>query len=223
MLHSKYRPKTYAEFVGNALAVKEARGALAMWLRERQAGTAADGLAIQLGGISGAGKSTLAMLLATEAGASDMDVYKMDGVDCDQRAVKALEQAGGFLSVRPWGKSRCIIVDESHGMTAGAVQAWLTLLERLPKSCLVAFTSTEGLDCFGNFATPFQRRAVQIPFTNQGLAPAFADRLVYVAKCEGYELPHKTALRIIQDQKNNLGRAIEEVGKLIAATLSPAA
>ena len=222
MLHSKYRPTTYQDFAGNGKAVREARGSLALWLAGRADGTGVDGLAIHIGGISGAGKTTLAHLLARESGATEMDILELDGAKCDQRTVYGLEQSGGLLSARPWGKSKVIVVNESHGMTAGAVQAWLTVLERLPKWALIIFTTTESLDCFGNFQSPFQRRVVQVTFTNQGIAAPFADRLVKVAAAEGYDLPHKTALRMVQDAKNNLGRAIEEVGKLLAERLMAA-
>jgi DNA polymerase III gamma/tau subunit len=214
MLHTKYRPTDWQEFAGNTQAVKLARGSLARWLAERQAGTATDGLAIQICGISGAGKTTASKLLAAEAGATEMDVMHVDGDGCNVELVRALEQSGGFLHCRPWGRSKAILVDESHAMTPRAVQAWLNLLERLPKWCLVVFTSTESPDVFGTFAGPFARRCVQVAFTNQGLAQTFTERLLKVAENEGIPLEHKQALRLVQDCKNNLGRAIEELNRL---------
>lgn len=225
MLHTQYRPETWASFIGNEKAVREARGALAIQRQKLAQGTAKDGLAFQVIGISGAGKSTMAQLIARECGAMEvdaMDYMELDGDKCDAYAVRALEQSGGFLSTRPWGKAKAIVVNEhagdgtKSGMTPKAVQAWLTLLERLPKWAVVVFTSTESPELFGNFAGPFSRRCININLSNQGLAGPFAARLVEVAKCEGYELPHKVAVRMIQDASNNLGRAIEELGKLLA-------
>ncbi len=219
MLHSTYRPMSWADFIGNEKAVKVARGALALH-RERVAkGLEKDGLAFQIIGLSGGGKSSMAQLIAREAGAMEvdaMDYYELDGDKCGADAVRNLELSGGFLSTRPWGKAKAIVVNESHGMTPKAVQAWLTLLERLPKWAVVIFTSTESPDCFGNFAGPFSRRCINISLSNQGLAGPFADRLVAIAAQEGYELPHKVAHRMVQDAGNNLGLAIEKLTELLA-------
>lgn len=220
MLHTQYRPQTWAEFVGNEKAVKEARGALAMHRQKLAQSTAKDGLAFAIRGISGAGKSSMALLLAKEAGAFDvagMDYAELDGDKCNADAVRALDQSGGFFSTRPWGKCKALVVNEFHGMTPKAVQAWLTLLERLPKWALVIFTSTESPDVFGNFSGPFARRCINITLSNQGLAGPFAARLVEVAKMEGYELAPKVALRMVQDAGNNMGRAIEDLGRMLAA------
>lgn len=166
----------------------------------------------------------MAQLLAAEAGAApdSMDYLELDGDKCDGLAVRNLEQSGGFLSTRPWGRSKVIVVNESHNMTPKAVQAWLTLLERLPKWAVVVFTSTESADVFGNFAGPFSRRCLNISLSNQGLAGLFAARVVAIAAKEGMDLPHKTALRLIQDHGNNLGRAIQELDKIIGESRLPA-
>jgi DNA polymerase III delta prime subunit len=148
---------------------------------------------------------------------------ELDGDKCGADAVRGLEQSGGFLSTRPWGKAKAIVVNESHGMTPKAVQAWLTLLERLPKWAVVVFTSTESPDVFGSFAGPFSRRCINISLSNQGLAGPFAARLVEVAKAEGYELAHNAAVRILQAHQNNLGRAIEELEGILAERAGQAA
>lgn len=225
MLHTQFRPKSWQDFVGNERAVNQARGALAIQQTEIASGTAKDGLAIAICGLSGAGKTSLAQLIAMESGAApgSMDYEELDGVDCDERAVRNLQQTGGFLSTRPWGKAKVIIVNEYHDMTKGAVQAWLTLLERLPKWAIVIFTTTEAGDLFGNFSGPFARRCVNIALSNQGLAGLFAQRLVTIAAAKGMELPHKTALAMVQAVANNLGRAIEDLGKLLAERVKVAA
>lgn len=219
MLHTQYRPTEWADFVGNEKAVSMARGALASHRAKIAAGTARDGLVIQITGLSGAGKTTMAQLLAAEAigGLDNMDYMELDGDRCNAESVRALQQTGGFFSTRPWGLAKALIVNESHSMTARAVQAWLTLLERLPKWALVIFTSTEGPDVFGEFSGPFARRCINIPLTNQGLAGPFAARLVTVAAAEGYTLDHKAALRIVQEAGNNLGRAISNLEGFLAA------
>lgn len=218
MLHTEHRPTSWEGFVGNEKAARQIQGVLTIHAEKLAKGTAKDGLAFQITGLSGAGKTTLAQLIARHVGAGpdSLDYAELDGDKCGADAVRNLEQAGGFFCCRPWGKAKCLIVNESHGMTPKAVQAWLTLLERLPKWAVVVFTSTESPDVFGNFAGPFARRCVNVALTNQGLAGPFAQRLVDIAKQEGYELPHKAALSMVQAAGNNLGMAIEALGAFLA-------
>lgn len=215
MLHEDYRPKTWEGFIGNAKAVYGATQAVkAHWLKVEAAQTRS-GLAMLIQGASGTGKSTACQLLAADFGAADMDVLHLDGDKCTAQAVRDLEQSGGFLSTRPWGKAKAICVDECHAMSRQAVNAWLTLLERLPKWCLVCFTTTEGTgkdSLFGDFASPFTSRCVNINLTNQGLAQAFAAHVKAVAEKEGLGgAADKEYLRLVQDCKNNLREALSRV------------
>lgn len=217
-LSERYRPATWADFAGNEKAVAQARGVLARHQAAVAAGTERSGLAYHIAGLSGAGKTTMAMLIARDAGAAPdnpFDYMELDGDKCSVEAVRNLDQSGGFLSCRPWGKARVIVVNECHAMTPRAVQAWLTLLERLPRWAVIIFTSTESLDLFGNFAGPFSRRCVCISLTNQGLAGVFAQRLVTIAEAEKYTLPHKTALAMVQAVGNNLGKAVADLDRLL--------
>lgn len=215
MLHEEYRPKTWDQFVGQPKAVKAAQSTVkAHWLKV-EAGQALTGLAVLIQGASGTGKSTAAALMAADFGAAGMDCLHLDGDKCTAQAVRDLSQAGGLLSTRPWGKAKAIVVDECHAMSRQAVNAWLTLLEDLPKWCLVVFTTTEGTgkdSLFGDFASPFTSRCVNLAFTNQGLAQDFAKRVREIAEKEGLGgASGKEYLRLVQDCKNNLREAISRV------------
>jgi DNA polymerase III delta prime subunit len=215
MLHSEYRPTNWADFIGQPKAVSIAQTIVkAHWMKVEN-GQARDGLAVTISGPSGTGKSTMAGLLAMEFGASGLDLMFMDG-DSPVNLIRDLDQSGGFLNTRPWGKAKAIIVDEAQNLTKAGVQAWLTRLERLPKWCLVVFTTTSEVESmFGEASGPFARRSVGIQFTNQGLAAAYARRAQEIAEREGLGgAASKAYLRLVQDCKNNFGMVLEKIQAL---------
>ena len=54
---------------------------------------------------------------------------ELDGDKCNVETVRDLEQTLMLVAPDSW---RVVIVNEAHAMSRQAVQAWLTLLERLP-------------------------------------------------------------------------------------------
>jgi DNA polymerase III delta prime subunit len=94
-----------------------------------------------------------------------------------------------------------------------AVQAWLTTLDQVPAHTLVIFTTTEdSADLFGQFDGPFRSRCKSIPFTNQGLAQAFARRAREIADREGLNgKPESAYVRLVQRCHNNLRAALQEI------------
>jgi len=210
-LYEKYRPLTVADFIGQDKVKRQLSAILgrAGWDRD----------AFFLTGPSGLGKTSLAWIIAKDLGAHDMDVIELDGDKCSVEAVRQLEYTLNLTSL--WGKWKVVIVNEAHAMTARAVQAWLTLLERLPRHRLVIFTTTEPLeaDLFGNFSGPFGRRCKVFAFTNQGLAQLFAARAREIADLEGLNgQPPARYLRLVQDTKNNMGAVLQriEMGEMMA-------
>lgn len=203
-LYEKYRPLTVDAFIGQE---KVKRQLSAIMGRD---GWDRDALWIQ--GASGTGKTSLAEILARQVGAAELDTIELDGDKCSVDAVRDLERTLNLTSL--WGKWKVVIVNEAHAMTARAVQAWLTLLERLPKHRLVIFTTTESLeaDLFGNFSGPFGRRCKVFSFTNQGLAQAFAARAREIADAEGLNgQPMARYVRMVQDCHNNMGRVLQRI------------
>lgn len=212
MLHSEYRPKLWAEFIGQPKAVAIAQTVVRSHWMKVEAAQAKDGLAITISGPSGTGKSTMAQLLAVDFGATGMDLMVVDG-DSPVNIIRELDQSGGFLNTRPWNKAKAIIVDEAQNLTKAGVQAWLTRLERLPKWALVVFTTTSEVESmFGEASGPFARRSINLGFTNQGLAPLYAKRAQEIAEREGLGgAASKAYLRLVQDCKNNFGMVLERI------------
>lgn len=209
MLHERYRPKSWEEFVGHEDTVKRLRAVIGR--------SGYTGGALWISGPSGTGKTTLAHLVAASLGASAFDVTELDGDNCNVEAVRALEKSiglcGGLFGGSGW---RVVIVNEAHAMTSRAVQAWLTLLEKLPAKRLVIFTTTQsgdgtansGANLFGDFDGPLLSRCMVFPLSSYGLKKAFAVRLKSVAEVEHLDgQPLAKYERCIAECHNNLRMA----------------
>lgn len=213
MLHEKHRPRSLADIVGHEKTIKAIR-----LLIGRQSYS---GGALWIDGPSGTGKTTLARCLASELGASDWDTVELDGDKCDVQAVRDLERdilkSGGLFGGSGW---RVWIVNEAHAMTTRAVQAWLTLLERLPPKRLIVFTTTQGrkADLFGDFSDPLMSRCLVFSLSSYGLKEAFAERAKAIAEAEGLDgQPIAKYQRLVADNKNNLRAVLSaiEAGEMI--------
>lgn len=199
MLNDDFRPTKWADYVGQSDVVERLRAALA---RTKTKETPA---VLWIGGPSGAGKTTLAMLAAADVGATGWAVEELDGAGCTQAAVIEL---GRTIGIAPLGGCgwKAVVINEAHAMSEGAVQAWLTLLERLPPRRLVVFTSTER-GAFGAFDVPFRRRCWQ--FELQPVADeAVAARLMAVANIERLPCTPAQAAALAKVCAGNLGMAL---------------
>ena len=212
-LAERYRPRTFEQFIGQDKAVARLRR-----VTERPD---FDGDAFWIVGPSGTGKTSLAWILARTFARADCDVIELDGEACTIQAVRGATEQMRYAALG--GGFRVWIVNEAQAMTGRAVQAWLTTLDRLPRRTLVVFTTTaDSADLFGEYDGPFRSRCKTVAFTNQGLAQAFARRLVEIADVEGLNGGNgdafKAALRVVQRCRNNMRAALQDVeaGALLA-------
>ncbi|MBX9654947.1 AAA family ATPase [bacterium] len=204
MLHERYRPASWEEFAGNDKAVKVVRRVI-----ERPG---FDGGAIWIDGPSGIGKTSMAWLIAKQLTKSEYDVEEIDGDDCSVDRVRELSDKLRFRSLS--GGFRAVIINESHAMTSRAVQAWLTLLERLPRQVIVIFTTTQGRQesLFGDFDGPLMSRCLCVSLTSYGIADAFAVRAQSIAQREGLDgAPIAKYKRLVSDCRNNLRAVLGEI------------
>lgn len=202
-LCDKYAPKRLAEIVGQDKAVERVRRIIG---RE-----GFDGAAFMVYGPSGMGKTSIARALANELVKSEYDVIELDGEACTVDAVRDARRTMSLTTIS--GGFRVWIVNESHAMTPKAVQAWLTCLDPLPRNNVVIFTTTEySEDLYGEFTTPFASRCMMIALTNQGLANAFAERAMTVAKAENLDgQPLPAYVKLVQKHKNNLRAVLNDI------------
>ncbi|NDF13245.1 MAG: AAA family ATPase [Proteobacteria bacterium] len=204
MLHEQYRPTTWDEYVGNSKSVATVRRIISK--------PGYTGGAFWIDGPSGIGKTTLAWLAARDLVGSEIDIEEIDGDSCTVDRVRELSDS---IRYRPiGGKFRAVIINEAHAMTARAVQAWLTLLERLPREVVIFFTTTEGrqTDLFGQFDGPLKSRCVCITLSSYGVAEEFALHAKTIAEREGLDgQPITKYKRLVADNKNNLRAVLSEI------------
>ena len=214
-LVDKYRPRRLSQVVGQAKVIRQLRAVLGR--------RGFDGGALWIEGPTGTGKTSIAQAIACGLGCDPGSVFyvELDGSKCDVDAVRDLdsvaERSGHGLFRDQW---RVFIVNEAHAMTAKSVQAWLTLLERLPTRWLVIFTTTEDSgDLFGGFSQPFLDRTLSFRLTNQGLCERFARLAHRIADREGLNgQPMEAYIGLVKRNHNSMRAVLQAIQKGVMLT-----
>ncbi len=200
-LARKYRPKAFADLIGQEHVARALRGAV-------EQNKVAHGYL--LCGPRGVGKTTAARILAMAlncetrhagtdtggepcgtcascqriwAGSASLDVIEIDaasnrGVD-DARELR--ERA--MYAASQEGRHKIYIVDEAHMLTREAWNTLLKVLEEPPPGVVFVFATTEAAK-IGSTAAPVMSRLQRFDFRRVG-PHAIAERIAQVAKAEG--------------------------------------
>lgn len=207
-LYERWRPRTLADVIGQEEAVAQIRGMVKGGL---------GGRAIWLSGPSGVGKTSLGLIVCGMV-ADQFGIVQYDSGDDFTRG--ELDRWRDSMGCYGWnGRGRALLIDEAHGIRADVLRTMQGTLERLPTNALVVFTTTKaGQEALfeGIEAGPLLSRCDKVKLTNQGLAEAFAPRLVEIAKAEGVELDRAGAVRLMREAKNNMRDAVQAVARLLA-------
>jgi len=144
------------------------------------------GRAYWISGESGTGKTTIARLLAAEV-ADDFATWELDATALTPAALRDIERewSGGTF-----GKGgRAYLVNEAHGLRSDTVKHLLVMLERIPRHCVVVFTTTcagqESLFDDLPDAGPLTSRCVCLALARHAIAAPFAARCKAIAEAEG--------------------------------------
>lgn len=179
-LFEQYRPKTWAEVVGQDDALRKIET-----VRRR----GLSGRAYWIAGATGTGKTTIANLIAAEI-ADPMNVEEYDAGRLTEKAVEEIER-----SMRCYGMGSkngvAIIINEAHGLKAPVVRQLLVTLERIPAHAVWIFTTTfQGqLTLFdrSDDASPLLSRCTALTLRAHGLELDFALIVRKIAQAEGLD------------------------------------
>lgn len=198
-LHTKYRPRTFEEVVGQGATVKSLKGVLKR----------GDSQAFLFSGPSGCGKTTLARIAAEQVGCHPKDVLEIDAAT--YTGIDAMRQVQSTLQYRPFGKSeaRAVIIDECHQLSKQAWQSLLKVIEEPPEHVSWFLCTTE---------------AGRVPATIKTRCASFTLKLVKddvitglieeVMEAEGFELAPEITKLVVKEAHGSPRQALVNLGKV---------
>jgi len=222
VLARSWRPQQFSDVIAQDAVVKTLQNALS-------SGTL--GHAYLFSGLRGVGKTTVARLLAkavnceqgptvvtcgvcpscTEvAQSASLDVVELDGAS--HRGIDDVRELNELLRFAPVrDRNRVIIIDEVHMLTREAFNALLKSLEEPPPYILFIFATTEIHRVPATILSRCQQMEFR-PVPQQTIA----DRLLHIAKAEGFELGADAASTIARAAQGSVRDALSLTDQLRA-------
>lgn len=204
-LAEKYRPQCLSDIIGQDRAVSTLK---------RLAKSGYGGTAYYISGKAGTGKTSLARIIAAQV-ADHWDTREVVGRDLTKEGLEEIVWRWNLVAMGDKG-GHALIVNESHGMSKATVERLLQILEPLPQTVCVVFTTTnDGNDLFEDTkmdAGAFASRCLCIKLTNQGLTKPFAARLREIAQIEGMDgQPEAAYVRLVTLSDQNFRDCLNKI------------
>ncbi len=132
-LYKRYRPKAFKDVIGQDEAITSLKD---MGRRN------AIPHALLFTGPSGCGKTTIARILRKKLKCSDVDFFEINSAEC--RGIDEIRKIQQNVNALPLnGKCRVWLIDEAHGLTKDAQNAFLKILEDTPNHVYFMLATTD--------------------------------------------------------------------------------
>lgn len=129
-LHTKYRPKTFDDMVGNEYVLFNLKNALEEKSHPH---------VFLIHGMRGSGKTSLAYVLANELDCEQVDYYNV----ANERGIDTAREIIDSARYRPFkGKNKMYIIDEFHQTQVAFQNALLNILEETPEHAYFCICTT---------------------------------------------------------------------------------
>jgi len=207
-LFEEYRPKSWADFIGQDKAIRSIRAIV------ERAGF--DRGCFLFTGPSGSGKTSAAFVLARSLGVHPLHVDTVVARGCTLDSLKTLEDEAHYAPMTGWGK--LYLIDECHTVSSAGKDYLLGLAERLPARRIIVGTSTEPS---GGFDETLFSRLFRVAFAKPHSA-AIEAHLRRVGAELGFDPPDFNWRRFVQERHNNVRLCLADLEiEVAAARLEP--
>jgi DNA polymerase-3 subunit gamma/tau len=197
-LYRKYRPTTFADLVGNEMAIKTIR-------QELKHGSHV----FLMTGPAGTGKTTIARIMADHLKAGPMSIHEINSAE--NRGIDSAREIMEQMRYNPSdGQSMVYILDEFHQQTKPAQEAFLKPLEDTPSHVyfFICTTNPEKL------IAPLKSRCSLI-----NMKPLLPEEMEYLitrtAEAEGIEISENVIGRIVEIANGGSRKALKLLGKVL--------
>ncbi len=137
MLSERYRPKVWADFVGQSVVAEIEQACTDPWLFDG----CGERWLFESDGIAGCGKTSAASVTARALGCSDFAIERIDSRACTVADLRELSTSMHTYGCGGNGR-RAFIIDEIQHLGQACQRMLLGLLENLPKHVIVIGTTT---------------------------------------------------------------------------------
>ncbi len=208
MLHEKYRPTEFDQFIGQIKAVTRVKAILGL--------PSFTGGAFLLHGPSGCGKTSLARTIATHVGCLDcMSLTEIKGQDCSVDSLRELSGWFTYCSPAPSG-FKVAIINECHLMSTAARSYALELMENPGNRRIIVLTTTESNWSDETLWSRFYTTKLVKPDSR-----AIEAHIQDGAEREGIDVSGLNLRRFIQERHNNIRLILNDL-EIEAAILAAA-